>query len=123
MAIQATLAAAEDLAEQQLGERIAIARRNIGMSRQDIAQHLGVTRKTVTAWEKGARAPRANQIVMLSGVLNVGTYWLLEGRADEYMETGGDTATILRNQLETARLKLAELTELMNDMEARLENL
>lgn len=123
MAIQATLAAAEDLAEQQLGERIAIARRNIGMSRQDVAQHLGVTGKTVTAWEKGARAPRANQIVMLAGVLNVRTYWLLEGRADEYMETGGDTASILRNQLETARLKLAELTELMNEMEARLENL
>ena len=114
------LAKAGNLAQQQLGERIKIARKSAGMTAEGFAKRLGVTSKTVRGWEKARRVPRANQIVMMAGMLNVTAPWLLEGREQEYMEQDNEEA-ILRGKLTAAKQKLAELTEIIIDLEKRLE--
>ena len=114
------LAKAGNLAQQQLGERIKIARKSAGLTAEGFARRLGVTSKTVRGWEKERRVPRANQIVMMAGMLNVTAPWLLEGREQEYMESDSEEAA-LRGRLTAAKQKAAELTEILLDLEKRLE--
>ncbi len=114
-----TLGTADNLTQQQLGERIKIARKSAGMTAEDFAKRLGVTSKTVRGWEKARRVPRANQIIMMAGMLNVTAPWLLQGREDEYMAGDNDDA-MLRGKLASARQKIAELTEIVLDIEKRL---
>ncbi|RVU33936.1 DUF2384 domain-containing protein [Hwanghaeella grinnelliae] len=70
-------------AQQELGERIRVARKATGLTAEEFARRFGVTSKTVRDWEKARRVPRANQIVMMAGMLNVTAPWLLEGREYE----------------------------------------
>jgi len=113
------LAKAGDLAQQQLGERIKIARKSAGLTAEDFAKRLGVTSKTVRGWEKSRRVPRANQLVMMAGMLNVTAPWLLEGREQEFMELDNEEA-VLRGKIAAAKQKVAELTEILIDLEKRL---
>lgn len=114
------LAKAGDLAQQQLGDRIKVARKSAGLTAEDFARRLGVTSKTVRGWEKARRVPRANQIVMMAGMLNVTAPWLLEGRENEYMETDSEE-DVLRSRLAVAKQKVSELTEIILDLEKRIE--
>lgn len=114
------LAKAGDLAQEQLGERIKVARKSAGFTAEDFAKRLGVTSKTVRGWEKARRVPRANQIVMMAGMLNVTAPWLLEGRETEFMEMDNEE-DILRSRVSVAKQKLSELTEILIDLEKRLE--
>ena len=115
------LRSADVLAQEQLGARIKIARKGVNLTAEHLARHLGVTSKTVRAWEKGKREPRANQIMMMAGVLNVTAPWLLEGRSQEFMESDTEEA-VLRGKVEAAKQKIAELNELILDIETRLSD-
>lgn len=114
------LAKSGELTQQQLGERIKVARKSAGLTAEDFARRLGVTSKTVRGWEKARRVPRANQLVMMAGMLNVTAPWLLEGREHEFMEMDSEE-DILRSKLAIAKLKLSELTEIILDLEKRIE--
>lgn len=114
------LAKAGDLAQQQLGERIKVARKSAGLTAEDFAKRMGVTSKTVRGWEKARRVPRANQIVMMAGMLNVTAPWLLEGREHEFMEQDNDE-DVVRSKIAIARQKIAELSEVLIDLEKRLD--
>ncbi len=61
------------------GDRLQGAREALALSQHDLARHLGVTDKTILAWEDDMAEPRANRLQMLSGVLNVSMRWLLTG--------------------------------------------
>ncbi len=114
------LAKAGDLAQEQLGERIKVARKSAGLTAEEFAKRLGVTSKTVRGWEKSRRVPRANQIVMMAGLLNVTAPWLLQGRENEFMEMDTDEE-VVRSKLAIAKQKVSELTEILIDLEKRLE--
>ncbi len=114
------LAKAGDLAQQQLGDRIKVARKSANLTAEDFAKRMGVTSKTVRGWEKARRVPRANQIVMMAGMLNVTARWLLEGHEQEFMESDSEEA-LVRGKLAAAKQKVAELTEILIDLEKRLE--
>ncbi len=94
---------------QSLGPRLRIARENADMSQAQLAAHLGVAEASVAAWEADERAPRANRLVMMAGILGVSINWLLEGREDKYMEHGVAWAIdSLRSELERLRALLSE---------------
>jgi len=121
LAMKKTLEKADKLTQEQLGDRIRIARKGSGLTAEEFAKKLGVTAKTVRGWEKARRTPRANQIVMMAGMLNVTAPWLLEGREDEFME-GDSEEAMLRGKLAAVKQKLAEMTELIIDIEKRLDD-
>ena len=52
----------------QLGHRLRSARKSRGLTQQDAADHLGVTRTTVTAIEKGERRIRGDEIMKLASL-------------------------------------------------------
>jgi len=110
-----------DRIPQPLGPRITVARENAGMSVEELATRLGVTRASVAAWEADERTPRANRLLMLSGVLNVSLTWLLEGRENRRMEgSGGESLDEVASRIEAARTLLAEGLALIESAQASL---
>jgi Zn-dependent peptidase ImmA (M78 family)/transcriptional regulator with XRE-family HTH domain len=53
-------------APAELGRRLAIARKQRGLSQEEVAQRLGVSRPTLVAVEKGTRVPKPDELVLLS---------------------------------------------------------
>lgn len=93
-----------------LSRRITEAREAAGLSRKQLARNAGVTEETVEKWESGERAPRANRLTTLGGVLGVSAAWLLSGEG----AAPGDEATVIGAG--RAEVK-AELQALQADLE------
>ena len=54
-----------------IGDRIKAARLAKGMSGDDLARAIGVSRQTVSNWERGVYTPSSDNIFALSKVLGV----------------------------------------------------
>jgi transcriptional regulator with XRE-family HTH domain len=95
-----------------LGDRLAAAREAADMTQAKLAQRVGVRGKTLSDWENDVSEPRANQLQMLTALLNVSLRWLLTGE-------GGDISAPDATEGEVdAHLKatLAELRSVRADM-------
>ena len=64
------------------GDRVAAARRALGLSQERLARKLGVKLRTLANWENDMAEPRANKLQMLAGLLNVSLSWLLTGQGE-----------------------------------------
>ncbi|MBP5855724.1 helix-turn-helix transcriptional regulator [Marivibrio halodurans] len=107
-----------------VGARIVRAREHQGWSREELARRMGVTLETISAWEEGERDPRANRLFTLAGILNVTPNWLLEGDVEAFETAGNvDPVEAMRSKLGTARLKLQEANDLVNELERQLDEL
>ena len=93
------------------GDRLAGAREAAGQTQPQLAKRLGVTVKTLRAWEDDLKEPRANRVQMLSGLLNVSLMWLLTGEG-EGLDGPVDTAEIPAGVTEV----LTELRQLKADI-------
>jgi Zn-dependent peptidase ImmA (M78 family)/transcriptional regulator with XRE-family HTH domain len=62
---------------QQLGERLADARKRAKMTQAQVAEQLGFARTTLVAIEKGERRPSNAELVKLSQVLQIAVHDLL----------------------------------------------
>jgi HTH-type transcriptional regulator, cell division transcriptional repressor len=98
-----------------LGDRLAAAREQQGMSQTDLARRLGVRTKTISQWEADASEPRANRVQMLAGLLGVSLRWLLTGEGEGV--DGPATAPADAAPSPISGL-LAELRELRGQMSA-----
>lgn len=76
-----------------LGNNLFHARKRRGLSQEDVAQRLGVSRQTVSKWETGQSTPDLDKIVALSKYFSVTTDYLLTDSIK--MET-----TLNKNQYE-----------------------
>ena len=56
----------ENLDPKVLGQRLTEARKSRGVTQEDAAKHLGCSRPTFIAIEKGTRLPKAEEIVNLA---------------------------------------------------------
>ena len=62
----------------ELGEKIQISRKKKGMSQEDLANVLNVSRQAVQKWESGVSNPELNKVIELGRVLDVSLDWLLD---------------------------------------------
>jgi transcriptional regulator with XRE-family HTH domain len=69
----------------KLGQRIASMRGYRLMTQDDLGALVGVTKQTISGWERGRRFPSADDLVKLCGVLNCSADYLL-GLSDEMGE-------------------------------------
>lgn len=67
-----------------IGARIQSRRKSMGISQEELAQRMGVSRQSVTKWETGASAPELERVVQLSDVLGVGLDYLLRDDAPSW---------------------------------------
>lgn len=87
-----------------LGEKIASARKEKGMTQEMLAEQLGVTRQAVARWENGLSVPDAGMLVRIAGALDTTVNDLL---GEEEPEQGRDLAA----ELEALNRQLAEREE------------
>lgn len=62
----------------RLGEKLAALRKARGMSQEQLADRLGVSRQAVSKWELNEAAPDVNRVVALSEFFGVTTDYLLK---------------------------------------------
>lgn len=77
-----------------VGERIQERRKELGLSQQDVADHVGVTRSQVSVWENDGAFPGGGNLIALAEVLRVGTGWFQDDDEDEDDEPADDANTI-----------------------------
>jgi Zn-dependent peptidase ImmA (M78 family)/DNA-binding XRE family transcriptional regulator len=63
-----------------LGQKLAAARRSRSLSQEDAARHLGVSRPTMVAMEKGIRPPKPAEIVALAALYGRSVHDLVSAR-------------------------------------------
>ena len=63
-----------------LGRRIALLRRQAGLSQAELADRLGISPSAVGMYEQGRREPSVDVLVALSEIFRVSTDYLLTGR-------------------------------------------
>lgn len=68
--------------DDTLGGRIVAAREAEELTTAQLARRIGVKTETLSAWESDRSEPRPNQLVTISGMLNVSPTWLLTGAGD-----------------------------------------
>ncbi len=67
----------------KLGEKIARCRKQAGLSQEELANRLELSRQAVSRWETGAAVPDTEKVVELSRLFHVTTdYLLLEEREE-----------------------------------------
>ena len=64
-------------------ERLAMARKNSGMTQNDVAQQLEVSFQAVSLWERGETAPEIDKLADLAQLYQVTLDWLLTGKQEE----------------------------------------
>ena len=62
----------------KLGEKIQLCRKKKGMSQEDLANLLNVSRQAVQKWESEQSQPEINKLVQLSDIFNVSLDWLIK---------------------------------------------
>lgn len=90
-----------------LGSRIAMLRRDAGMSQAELAKRLQVSPSAVGMYEQGRREPSAETLVALSRIFQVSTDYLLTGTPNSH----GDEHTLsqlLLDSLNSADQKLCQ---------------
>ena len=91
----------------ELGPRLRAARNAAAMTEQTLARLIGVKAATISSWEQGRVAPRANRLQMIASVLNVSIGWLLNGEdsgdAPQRVETVSDAQAAAVAALREAR--------------------
>ena len=70
-----------------LGSRIAYARNNVGLSQNELAEKIGISRSLIAQWERSAIALKPEQLLALSEVLRVSIDELL-GKTPSKRSTG-----------------------------------
>lgn len=60
-----------------LPEKIFSCRRRLGLSQEQLAERLGVSRQAVSKWETGEAAPELGKLSQLAAVFGVTADWLL----------------------------------------------
>lgn len=90
----------------ELGNKIARKRKELGLTQIEFAERLSVTRQTVSRWEAGSVMPDIDKISDIASILGVSCDYLLKDEVKE--ESGTATAGVSRllQSLEGRRVKL-----------------
>jgi len=67
-----------------LGEKIHILRKQSGMSQEQLAERITVSRQAISKWELGESLPDIDNVIQISRVFDVSTDYLLKQGASVY---------------------------------------
>ena len=81
-----------------MGQRIALKRRELGLSQEGLGERLGVSRQAIYKWESDAALPEIEKLVNLSREFSVSVGWLL----------GEEDGTAEKPELTPEQLRMVE---------------
>lgn len=79
----------------EIGSRIKKLRNSVGISQEELAAEIKVSRGNVGDWERGKAKPGADALVSLSSFFKVSVDWLLTG--NEYSENSNTRKYVQNN--------------------------
>lgn len=110
-----------------MGDRLAAAREQTGMSQKQLAKRLGVKTGTLRDWEEDLSEPRANKLSMLAGLLGVSVMWLLSGEGDgiaaplDEPDVSPDITDLL-TEIRDLKTQVSSAAERLGKLEKRLRH-
>ncbi len=81
----------------QLGERIALRRRERGWTQADLAEKLGVETETVSRFERGHALPSLKRLVFLAEVLDASIHDLMGASSGLTGDVGAELQELLQS--------------------------
>lgn len=81
----------------QLGEKIQTLRKQKGMSQEQLALQLDVSRQSISKWELNQSIPDIDKIILLSDFFHVTTDYLLKDRSMEEKEKTVELVKVEKN--------------------------
>ena len=107
--------------DETLGGRIIAARESEELTTAQLARRIGVKTETLSAWESDRSEPRPNQLVTISGMLNVSPTWLLTGTGESPSESLTETDMMhIRTVVERLRDHALAIADDLEKLEERL---
>ncbi len=91
----------------QLGNKIAAKRKDLGITQQEFADKMAVTRQTVSRWEAGTVMPDIDKISDIAGILGVSCDYLLKDDAAEDAAASPRAVSRLLEGLKGRKVKLS----------------
>lgn len=76
-----------------VGDRIRTAREQAGMDQSELAEQSGISRQTISNYERHATKPSRGNVRLISWATGFDYDWLMTGREDIPGPTGGDART------------------------------
>ncbi len=76
-----------------LADKIMNLRKQQGMSQEELAHQLGISRQSVSKWESGASIPDLDKILKLSDLFGVSTDYLLKDELEEILYSESSAST------------------------------
>ena len=61
-----------------LAEKVMLLRKQRGWSQEELAEHLGISRQSISKWESGISIPDIDRIIKMSDLFGVSTNYLLK---------------------------------------------
>ena len=68
---------------KQMGNNIALRRKDLGLTQNEFAEKLSVTRQTISRWEAGTVLPDIDKISDIASILQVSCDYLLKDEIEE----------------------------------------
>ena len=89
----------------QLSENITQLRKAMGLSQEQLAEQVGVSRQSISKWETGQSAPELDKLLLLSQAFAVSTDLLLGNNAPETEPKPGHAAPPLGDYVKANLLR------------------
>lgn len=86
-------------------EKLMMLRKSRGMSQEDLAEKLQVSRQAVSRWESGATWPDVPNLIQLSDLFGVTTDYLAREECEEKKEESAETNTPEQDKTESDMVK------------------
>lgn len=88
-----------------IGQRIALKRKELGLSQEGLGDRLGVSRQSIYKWESDAALPEIDKLIALSKLFGVSVGWLLGVEEDAPSENAAPETS---GELTESQLKMVE---------------
>ena len=76
----------------QIGARLLEYRKNAGLSQEEFAEKIGVSRQAVSKWELDKAYPDLDRLVCICGILNVRIDELIYGKQESENNANDETS-------------------------------
>lgn len=73
-----------------LAEKVMLLRKQRGWSQEELAEHLGISRQSISKWESGISIPDIDRIIKMSDLFGVSTDYLLKEQIEFEENKRGD---------------------------------
>ncbi|MBQ9983050.1 MAG: helix-turn-helix transcriptional regulator [Lachnospiraceae bacterium] len=101
----------------KLAEKIYQERRKLGLSQEQFAERMDISRQAVSKWESGQSMPDLDKIVAMSQIFGVSTDYLLKEDESVSEEVAGDVESDIYQEVdEEVAMKYEEKPEMLQEL-------